>query len=315
MNLPNAAAWNDTRTAIDAARADTAAFIIRIGLGSVFVVGGWWKLSRALDPERSGALAERYMAGDGYINAFFAQYLFDGPMGVVLTPLIFLTLLSAFELLCGLAFLAGAFVRALSFVYAFLLWSFVIALPVTTTPDAVPTGGTYLSPAILVQIRDIGLSGMCFVLLNLGSGRWSLDQMAFGRGYPRQTIDWNAYGLVLRLSVALVFLVGGFFAGYDHIKSYVPVPLLLIAVGLVLASGHAVRAAALAAGAVLLWYSLTKLSFETSAWNNLNAIKRELAYLAACGVLGWFGGGEAYRPAHAWRAPARTFLGSMRSPT
>lgn len=308
MNLT----WNDTRPAIGAGHADMAALLLRAGLGSVFLTGGWWKLSRALDAERSGALVAQYTAGDGYINAFFAQYLFEGAIGGILTPLTFLILLSGFELACGVAFLAGAFVRALSFVYAFLLWSFVIALPVTTTPDVALQDSTYLSPAILVQIRDIGLSGMCFVLLNLGSGRWSVDQTVLGRGYPRDQIDWNAYGLVLRLSVAAVFLVGGFFAGYDHIKTYVPVPILLVVIGLVLASGHATRPAAVAAGLVVLWYSLGKLSGDATVWNNLNAIKRELAYLAACGVLGWLGGGRAYRVSQAWRAPVPALLGRTR---
>ena len=300
--------WGDVPTRLDAAQADRIALALRLGLGSVFVIGGWWKLSRALDPERAGALVERYTASNGYINAFFDQYLFAGP-DALLTPLVFLTLLSAFELLSGLAFLAGVFVRALSFVYAFLLWSFVIALPVVTAPGFEGAAASYFSPAILVQIRDIGLSGMCFALFCLGSGAWSLDQRVLGRGAAPDTLDWNVHGLLLRLSVAAVFVVGGFFAGFDHIKSFVEVPVLLAAIGLVLASGHATRIAAAAAFAVVAWYCLGKLSLDATLWNNLNAIKRELAFLAACGVLFAWQGGRAFRLDALAKAPLSAVLG------
>lgn len=83
---------------ISSARADVVALTLRVGLGWVFVIGGWWKLSRAIDPERSGALVQQYLASDGYINAFFIQYLFEGPLGDVFSPLMFLAALSTFEL-------------------------------------------------------------------------------------------------------------------------------------------------------------------------------------------------------------------------
>ncbi len=303
--------WGAVPTRLESAQADRIALALRLGLGSVFVVGGWWKLSRALDPERAGALVERYTASNGYINAFFDQYLFAGPEAL-LTPLAFLTLLSAFELASGLAFLAGVFVRALSFVYAFLLWSFVIALPVVTAPGFEGAAASYFSPAILVQIRDVGLSGMCFVLFCLGSGAWSVDQRVLGRGAAPAEVDWNAYGLLLRLSVAAVFIVGGFFAGFDHIKSFVDGPVLLAVLGLVLASGQATRPAAAAAFAVIAWYCLGKLSLEASLWNNLNAIKRELAFLAACGVLVAWQGGRAFRPEVLAKAPLAVLLGKPR---
>ncbi len=86
---------------------------LRLGLGSVFIAGGWWKLSRAIDPLRSEAFVDRYLASNGYINSFFDQFLFADP-GALLTPLAFLTILSAFEFAAGIALLAGAFVRAIS---------------------------------------------------------------------------------------------------------------------------------------------------------------------------------------------------------
>ena len=302
---------NGAPAGVNAAHANLIALILRTGLALVFIAGGWWKLSRALDPGRAEALVSRYMADNGYINAFFNQYLF-ADAGALLTPLSFLIILSAFELLSGLLLLAGVFVRALSFIYAFLLWSFVIALPVVTAPGADIGAASYFSPAILVQIRDIGLSGMFFILLNLGSGAHSADQRFFHRGFPPMEANWNAYGLLLRISVASVFIVGGFFAGYDHIKTFVDVPVLMIAIGAVLASGHGVRIAAAAAFAAIVWYCAGKLSPEMSLWGNYNAVKRELAYLAACGVLFVYRGGRAYLLGDLVRKPMAALVGRGR---
>lgn len=299
----------DVPTDINSVRADMIALVLRCGLGSVFVVGGWWKLSRALSSEHADALVSRYMASDGYINSFFEHYLFSDPLGGFLTPLSFLILLSAFELVSGLALLAGLFVRILSFFYAFLMWAFVVALPVVTAPGYSTDLVSHFSPALLVQIRDVGLSGMFLVLFHLGSGSGSLDRKLFHRGAAPEQVNWNGYGLLLRLSVALVFLVGGFFAGYGHIKTFVPMPLMLVGIGVLLASGHLTRVAGLAAFAVVAWYSVGKLNLDVSFWNNLNAIKRELAYLAATGLLVFFGGGRAFRPGDGLRTPGFMLLG------
>lgn len=288
--------------------ADRTALTLRVGLGLVFLAGGWWKLSRAIDPERADALVARYTADNGYINAFFDQYLFADP-GALLSPLSFLIMLSAFELVTGVALIAGLFVRALSFIYAFLLWFFVIALPVVTAPGAEVAKASYFSPALLVQVRDIGLSGMFFVLLALGSGAYSLDRRLLKRGAPPQSTNWDAYGLLLRLSVAAVFLVGGFFAGYDHIKSFVDVPVILVAVGAILASGHLTRIASAAAFVIIAWYCVGKLSLDMSPWSNFNAIKREIAFLAASGVLFVYGGGTLYRLGDLLQRPASSLLG------
>lgn len=298
----------DVPTDVESADADRIALVLRIGLSLVFIAGGWWKLSRAIDPERSEALVSRYMADNGYINAFFEQYLFADP-GAWITPLGFLILLSAFELASGLLLLAGLIVRALSFVYAFLLWTFVIALPVVTAPGASIDGASHFSPALLVQIRDVGLSGMFFILLNLGSGAGSLDRIVMNSGAAPTDVNWNGYGLLLRLSVAAVFVVGGLFAGYDHIKTFVDAPLLLIAIGIVLASGHIVRPAALGAFAIIAWYCVGVMSPDNTAWGNFNAIKRELAYLAACVILIVYQGGRGFRLGDLIRSPKSSLFG------
>ena len=291
------------------AECDRVALILRLGLGAVFVVGGWWKLSRAINPDSAPSLVEGYMAPSGYINVFFADFLFRGPVGSWLDPLTFLTALSGFELLAGIALIGGLFVRSLSFVFAFLLWSFVIALPVVTAAGTNLDGVTHLAPAILVQIRDIGISGLFFVLFALGSGVYSLDRRLFDRGGTPDNIDWDCYGLLVRLSVAIVFLIGGIFAGFENIKSFIAAPLVLAGIGALLLSGHFVRVGAAAAMALLLWYCTTKIDIDATVWNNLNAVKRELAYIAATAILLRWGGGFAFRLSGLILEPISTLLG------
>lgn len=293
---------------ISSAAADKAALILRTGLAAVFLTGGWWKLSRAIDPQRSDALIESYLASDGYINAFFYDYLFVGN-SVFMTPLAFMITLSAIELLAGFALLFGLFVRSLSFAFAFLMWTFVLALPVVTAGAPDEGFATHYSPALLVQIRDIGLSGMFFCLLALGSGRFSLDRTLFGRGYAPEVVNMDNIGLLLRLSVAATFLVGGFFAGYGHIKSFVDVPLLLILIGVMLATGHAMRIAAGLAIAVVAYYSAASIDFDRSVLDNANAIKREFAFLAAGAILLLYQGGRRFRPAGLFQSPSKSLIG------
>ncbi|MEQ8207377.1 MAG: hypothetical protein RIA65_14490, partial [Woeseia sp.] len=159
-----------------------------------------------------------------------------------------------------------------------------------------------------------GLSGLCFILLNLGSGAGSIDRVVMKRGAAPTEVNWNAYGLLLRLSVASVFIVGGFFAGYDHIKTFIDLPALLIAVGVVMASGHAVRPAAIAAFAIIAWYCISTLNPDNSVWGNFNAIKRELAFLAASGILIVYQGGRAFRPGDLLRSPKSSLLGEPARP-
>jgi hypothetical protein len=75
----------------------TIAVVLRSGLGLVMFSGGLHKLLQAFDPARRDAFVERYLSAEGYINQFFATYLFEGALGTVLTPWLFLTILSGFE--------------------------------------------------------------------------------------------------------------------------------------------------------------------------------------------------------------------------
>ena len=158
----------------------------------------------------------------------------------------------------------GLAVRPLSLIYAFLLWSFVIALPVVTAPGVETDVSTFRSPAILIQIRDIGLSGMMLVLFNLGSGVFSADRRLGLVSAERRVASWDHLGLLLRLSVGFIFLVAGAFAGMDHIPSFASNAWLLLALGLVLVSGHGVRWAGYIVVAVMLWFMWSKLNLDKS---------------------------------------------------
>ncbi len=269
------------------------ALLLRVGLGVVFVIGGWSKLSQLLDPARSDAIVALYTGPTGYINTFFLEYLFG--VGSWLSPWGFLTTLSTFEFISGVALLAGFMVRPLALFYGFLLWTFVFSLPVVLTPGVAVAEKTYLAPALLVQIRDITLSGLMFILFNLGSGAYSLDARLMGSAVKRPTANWEHLGLLLRLSLAATLLVGGFFAGMANIKTFGMPALLMIAAGVAMLVDH--RAARVASGvliAMLLIYILGKITFEKSLIGNLNAVKREFALLAAGLVLAIRGGGELY---------------------
>lgn len=272
---------------------DLAAAMLRVGLGLVFVIGGWSKLSQLLgSASANAAIVSQYMGGLGYINLPFQHYLFFE--GSPLSPSGFLTALSAFELLSGVALLAGFLVRPLSLFYGFLLWTFVVSLPVNTVPGVELAVSTYTSPAIFVQIRDIALSGMMFVLFNLGSGAWSVDNRLFH--HQRTAITWDYLGLLLRFSLGLVFIVAGFFGDFAHVATFASNQWISLAIGLGLIFGGTavVRGCAIAVIAMMLWFMAHKLNIDKSLIANLNAFKREFALAAAAGVLVMLTGGGLF---------------------
>ncbi len=271
------------------------ATILRVGLGLVFIIGGYNKLSQLLDADRTAAIVGSYTGGKGYINDFFLNYLFADSSW--LSPWGFLTALSTFELLSGIALVAGLMVRPLALVYAFLLWTFVFSLPVVTTPGVETSISTYTSPAMFVQIRDIALSGFMFTLLIMGSGRFSLDSKILTNGVNTSSIDWDKLGLLTRLSLAAPLVIGGLFGTFANIATYATFQPLLLILGGLLIVGIKVREAAAVTFLVMLWFIATKLSLEKSLIANLNGFKREFAMLAVCLVLTVRGGGNSYTPA------------------
>ena len=274
------------------AELDKLALILRIGIGSVFVIGGWNKLYQLLSSELHSKIVASYTGTAGYINQFFADWMFGSD--ALLTPWAFLTALSAFELVSGIALIAGLMVRPLSLIYAFLMWTFVVSLPVITTPGAEFAGKTYMAPALFVQIRDIALSGMMFVLYNLGSGAHSLDEKLLGKSAVKPLSDWESLGLLMRLSIGIIFVVGGLFAGMPNIKSFDIPALLLVIVGAGLIAGLGVRVLGAIIIGFMLYYMLIKLSLSKSIIGNLNSLKREFAFFAAGLVLALKGGGARF---------------------
>lgn len=264
---------------------------LRCGLGTVFVIGGLSKLGQLLDPAAQAAILANYWGPGGYVNQFFIDYMFGAG---ALSPWWFLTTLSAFELLSGIAFIVGFAIRPLSLFYGFLLWTFVAALPVVTAPGVVLEVKTHTAPAILVQIRDIALSGMMFVLYNLGSGAGSVDKRLFGLPALRAGVNWDHLGLLLRLSIALPLLVGGMFAGKAYITSFAVPAWLLLSVALLLIVGNGARLAGYAVSAIMLWFMVHKFNVDKSLIANLNGFKREFAFVAGGMMLGLYGGGSLY---------------------
>ena len=272
----------------------STATILRIGLGLVFVIGGYSKLSQLLDPDRMAGIVENYVGGKGYINELFLNYLFTE--GSWLTPWGFLTALSTFELVSGVALVVGLMVRPLALIYAFLLWTFVFSLPVVTTPGVETNISTYTSPAMFVQMRDIGLSGFMFVLLALGSGTMSGDSKILKNGVNSTDANWNNLGLLLRLSLAAPLVIGGMFGSYAQIATFATYQPILLVLGIMLVLGVRTREASVVVGAVMVWFMFTKINLDKSVIANLNGFKREFAFLAAAIVITMRGSGNNYTP-------------------
>lgn len=274
-------------------RFDQAALILRVGLGIVFVIGGMSKLSLLLFSATHDGMVANYMGTSGYINTIFQQFLFSGGTDSFFSPSFFLIALSTFEFFSGIALIAGFLVKPLSLFYAFLMWTFVVSLPVLTVPGVEVTVKTYTSPALFVQVRDIALSGMFFVLFNLGSGTKSIDNRFISES---KIINWDNLGLLLRFSLAMVFVVGGFFGAFAKISTFATWQPLLAIVALLLIFGNhkVVRGAGFAVIVVMLWYMVQKLNMDKSIIGNLNGIKREFALAACGGVLVMFGGGNLF---------------------
>jgi len=275
----------------------TAALVLRLGLAVVFITGGLWKLSRLLHPDHAAGIVAMYNSSHGYINEFFQQYLFEGPAGVIFSQWGFLTALSGFELAAGLALAAGLLVRPFALIYLFLLWTFVMALPVHTVPGVVAGAETFEAPAMLVQIRDIALSGLMATLFVLGAGRWSIDEHLFGSRATASELRWDTLGLLTRLALAAPLVVGGMFAVTGAVPTFATPPLILFIVGVMLVVGVGVRAAGAAVALIMLWKIGVAFDLGASLLDNVNAAKREFALLAGGLVLAVLGGGNRFTPA------------------
>ncbi|MCI4664873.1 MAG: DoxX family membrane protein [Neomegalonema sp.] len=269
------------------------AMVLRVGLGAVFLIGGLAKLSRLWSPAAAEGIVTQYMGPSGYVNQLFTEWLFSGPLGAVLTPWLFLSALSAFELVAGAMLIAGLLIRPLALIWSLLLWSFVVSLPVVTTPGVSPDLKTYLSPALMVQIRDVTLSGLFVVLYHLGAGARSVDATQLGQPTALGR-NWDDLGLLLRWSLALTFLIGGFFHGFHKVPTFATPALLLAAIGLGLLLGWRVRAFAAAGALTLLVFMASKLVGASGVLGYFNSVKREIGLLGGLAILALAGGGRHF---------------------
>ncbi|MCW8876981.1 MAG: DoxX family membrane protein [Kangiellaceae bacterium] len=284
-------------------QAETIALILRLGLGLVFVIGGWSKLSLLLNESTQAGMVASYLGSAGYVNQLFQDYLFANDR---FTPWGFLTILSAFELITGVMFLGGVLIKPLSLFYAFLLWTFVVALPVETVTQIDTEIKTYNSPALFVQVRDVALSGLMLVLFNLGAGKNSLDSKYFNQSLNR---DWGSLGLLIRFSIALVFVVAGFFGMYPKIQTFDANLFLLATLSLLLvfSNGRLFRVAAAMAAVIIFGFIMNKIAVDKSLIANLNSFKRELGLLAATIIMSWVGSGSKFTLRDLWHKAKRYF--------
>ena len=117
----------------------------------------------------------------------------------------------------------------------------------------------------------------------------------FGQEAPQPIMSWDVAGVLLRLSTAVVLIVGGLFAGMPNIKTFVEPGIILFALGLMLLwGGRAARYAAGVTCAVLLIYMLGKIGVDKGLLGSLNAVKRELALFAGAFVIAARGCGELW---------------------
>ena len=274
---------------------ELAALVLRIGLGLVFFSGGLNKLILLLNSATSEKMVNNYMGTSGYVNAFFTEYLFSSSSSI-LTPYSFLTILSSVEFILGVMLIIGLMVRPISLISGFMLWTFVIALPTSTVPTVVLDVKTYTSPTMLVMIRDIALSGMMFTLYNLGSGLYSIDNKYlnnFKLFQINNNINWDSLALLLRLSLGIVLIVGGLFAGLDHIQSFKSSAFVLVILGLAIILFD-IKYLGYILAAFFLYYLIVKLNFDKGLIGYLNSVKRELALFAGSLVLGYLGLGKSH---------------------
>jgi uncharacterized membrane protein YphA (DoxX/SURF4 family) len=135
---------------------------------------------------------------------------------------------------------------------------------------------------------------MFFMLFIIGAGSYSVDRRWIGDEATRSSLNWDQGGLLVRLSVAFPLLVGGAFHGEASIQTF-GMPswmLLLIAIPLILNVGA--RWAGVATVLVIAWFIASSFDASRSLIANMNAAKREYAFLAASVVLGFCGGGRLF---------------------
>lgn len=101
-------------------------------------------------------------------------------------------------------------------------------------------------------------------------------------------------GALLGLSLGLPLLVGGLFHGLGHIATWGMPAWVLIPVALALLLNVGARWAGGAVVLIMLWFMVSSFGLDRSLIANMNAVKREYAFLAAGLLLAFCGGGRLF---------------------
>jgi len=246
-------------------------FLVRIGLGAVFVIGG----AKLVFTGDWTALAAMYVdPAKGFISPFFAERITSFGIGIGT----FLRWMGSVEILLGLSLIAGFLTSLSAVLMGLLLWTFPVASPVI--------------PGEIRLSRDLALMGCCFGLAQMGGGKGSLDAL-FGIAPSFLEKQKDAISLTFRLSLAFTFITSSLFAGgpFDNVlNTFLPRPVLFL-LGLLLAGGLFVRGVA---GVTILWLAVVIVNalVAKGLLLGLDSIKRELGFIAVAGALLVLGGGR-----------------------
>lgn len=270
MTISTAMAWP-----VPVRRWDTAVGVLRVSLGSVFVIAG----VKGVVPTLFGFtgrddLVQKFTDP---VTGFLAPWLVERVTTVGVSVDTMLMVLSVAEIAMGLALMLGVTTRMVALGMAAMYVTFTVAAPVA--------GEIRLARDLTLMVLSVVL-----VLVLAGPGRWSLDRrIATGAAPPRILRDADLPAgardralLMIRLGLALPMLTSVVFTGGAFDNPFnTTLPLAVVAVlGIVLVAGLLPRAAATLTA---VWMAgLVVLNLVASGpFIGLDDGKREIAMLAA----------------------------------
>jgi uncharacterized membrane protein YphA (DoxX/SURF4 family) len=273
---------------------DNVAELVRIGLG-LFLLGNAWVFYELFtDPNLSSAfLWDRYGI-HGQVAAFLTNFLFEA--GVGLKPETFAAMAFGVQIAGGMALLAGFLTR-----YVASFFSIVIALIwlvhfVGAPPFVLGEGDSAHLKEPIAHLKQLGLVLLFRVVANLGSGRFSLDNL-FGKKFSApKGRSWNSIALELRGALALLFLSAAVTAAFFDMSLYaVPFWALFIVGGLVFL-GISPRISGVLFLGVIGWHFFLSLQGESEPFLVSELVLSEAPYIAAAIVFMIFGSGDKLQP-------------------
>lgn len=277
-------------------RWDALIAMLRIALGSVFVIAGTKGVMPGLFgfSDRTDFVAKFVDPVTGFLAPWLVERLTDFGISVGVVLLV----LSIIEIVMGLVLVAGLGTRMVAFGLAVMLWSFTVAAP--------EAGAIRLA-------RDVALIALCGALVYAGGGRWSLDRRlavtlgltpvntggtgSAGRGFPRRVAS-RLFGdatlppgrrdpilLAIRLGLAFPMLTSVVFTGgvFDNpMNTTLPVAAVGF-LGVLLATGVAPRWVMVPVALWMGWLVVVDLVTK-GLFVGFDDSKRELALFAAAVV-------------------------------